>query len=368
MTTTSSPLPPRMAPAGASRGGAWRLAFVLIPRFSLVTLGCATEAFRLANERHERPPFLCRMIGLAPGTVATNDGLKLATDLPLAEAGLDWDMIFLISSLDAVEFDSPPLAAWLRRAARAGVGIAALGAATVLAARLGLLDDHRCVTHFRLYARFLERFPRVRLERGLYCLDGRRITCAGGLAALDLGLRLVSDVVAPQVAREVAEIAMTSRIRGGAESQLMSARWRYGVSDRRVEATLDMMEAHIEQPLALPELADRAGISVRQMERLFAAELGRRPLRQYLEIRLRRGHDLLVETDEPVLAIALKCGFCDATRFARAYRAAFGEPPSATRHVVNRLDADGNRRAAPAAIGLDSLTESIPATQKSGKR
>lgn len=326
-----TPPPPPLAPMGAPHGAPWRLAFVLIPRFSLITLGCATEAFRLANERHERPPFLARMIGLAPGAVETNDGLRLGTDIPLAEAGLEWDLIFLISSLDAVEFDSPALAAWLRRAARAGVGIAALGAASVLAARLGLLDNHRCVTHFRLYARFLEHFPRVRLERGLYCIDGRRITCAGGLAALDLGLRLVSEVVAPQVAREVAEIAMTSRIRGGAESQRMSARWRYGVNDRRVEGALELMERHIEHPLALPDLAARVGVSVRQMERLFLTELGRRPHRQYREIRLRRGHDLLVDTDEAVLAIALKCGFCDAARFARAYRACFGEAPTTTR-------------------------------------
>lgn len=328
----------RIAPLASSplanRDAPWRLAFVLIPRFSLITLGCATEAFRLANERHESPPFACRMLGVTPGEVCTNAGLRLATDGCIAEAEVAWDLIFLISSLDSVEFDSPALSSWLRRAARAGTSIAALGAATVLAARLGLLDDHRCVTHFRLYARFLERFPRVRLERGLYCVDRRRITCAGGLAALDLGLHLISDVVEPQVAHEVAEIAMTSRIRSGAESQRMSVRWRYGVSDRRVEAALDLMEQHLEHPVALTALARRVGLSVRQLERLFVAELGRLPLRQYLDIRLRRGHDLLVETDDPVVSIALKCGFSDAARFARAYRAALGQSPSATRHAA----------------------------------
>jgi AraC family carnitine catabolism transcriptional activator len=321
-----------------SQGAPWRLAFVLIPRFSLITLGCATEAFRLANERHDKPPFLCRMIGVQPGDVCANDGLRIATDGTIGATDRDWDMIFLISSLSAVDFDSPALAAWLRRAARAGIGIAPLGAATVLAARLGLLDGYRCVTHFRLYARFLERFPRVRLERGLYCIDRRRITCAGGLAALDLGLRLISDVVAPKVAHEVAEIAMTSRIRDGAESQRMSVRWRYGVSDHRVEAALELMERNLEHPLALSVLARAVRLSVRQLERLFLAELGRLPHRQYLDIRLRRSHDLLVDTDEPVLAVALKCGFGDATRFARLYRDLLGEPPSATRHAARRVE------------------------------
>lgn len=307
-----------------------RLAFVLIPKFSLMTLGCATEPFRLANQRYEAAPFVYRMLGVHPGDVETNDGLRVAVDGVIGESD-DWDLIYLISSLSAVEFEEPRLAAWLRRLARAGKTLVPVGAATVFAARLGLLDDHRCVTHFQLYAKFIERHPRVRLERGLYCIDRRRLTCAGGFAAMDLGLKLVADVVDADVAREVAEIAMMSRIRGGAESQRMSVHWRYGVTDRRVETAIELMEAHVEQPLPLPEIARAAGVSPRQLRRLFEAELGVMPHRHYLAIRLRRGHDLLVDGDEPILSIALKCGFADAAQFSRTYHAVMGKRPSQTR-------------------------------------
>lgn len=326
----------------ASEGRRRRLAFVLVPKFSLVTLGCATEPFRLANQRSPDQPFTYRLLGVQPGEVETSDGMRMATD-GLAGESDDWDIVFLISSLLAVDFEDPRLSAWLRRLARAGVPIAPLGAATVLAARLGLLDDHRCVTHFRLYASFIEKFPRVRLERGLYCIDRRRLTCAGGFAAMDLGLQLVSDVVAPEVALEVAEIAMMSRIRSGAESQRMSVHWRYGVADRRVETAIETMEANLERPLPLTEIAAAAGVSQRQLRRLFLAELGRLPHRHYLETRLRRGHELLVDTDQPVLSVALKCGFADAAQFSRTYRETFGETPSATRSGARRSHAEGQR-------------------------
>lgn len=319
-----------------------RLAFVLLPKFSLVTLGCATEPFRLANQRSPDQPFTYRLLGLQPGEVETSDGLRMSTDEVVGESD-DWDIVFLISSLVAVDFEDHRLSAWLRRLARAGVPLAPLGAATVLAARLGLLDDHRCVTHFRLYASFIEKFPRVRLERGLYCIDRRRLTCAGGFAAMDLGLQLVSEVVAPEVALEVAEIAMMSRIRSGGESQRMSVHWRYGVADRRVETAIETMEANLERPLPLTEIATAAGVSQRQLRRLFVAELGRLPHRHYLEIRLRRGHELLVDTDQPVLSVALRCGFADAAQFSRTYREIFGETPTTTRAGARRGHAESHR-------------------------
>ena len=308
-----------------------RLAFVLLPKFSLVTLGCATEPFRLANQRHDTPPFAYRMLGVEPGPVETNDGLRIATDGVVNDGDDDWSVVFLISSLNAVEFENPKLAAWLRRLSRAGVILAPIGAATVFAARLGLLDDHRCVTHFRLYAKFIERFPKVRLERGLYCIDGKRLTCAGGFAATDLCLKLVADVVNPDVARDVAEIAMLPRIRSGAESQLMSVHWRYGVNDRRVATAIELMESHIETPMALPKIARRVGVSDRHLRRLFVDELGILPLHQYVEIRLRRGNELLLDTDEPLPSIALKCGFSDAAQFSRAFSARFRRSPSMVR-------------------------------------
>src|SRR5436190_12839959 len=85
-----------------------RLAFVLIPGFSLVTLGCAIEAFRMANERAAPPPFVCRMLGVRARQVATNTGLVVTADDvvggPDSGSGEPWDIVFIISSLTSVDF------------------------------------------------------------------------------------------------------------------------------------------------------------------------------------------------------------------------------------------------------------------------
>lgn len=316
-----------------------RLAFVLIPGFSLVTLGCVLEPFRMTNERSGQQHFAYRMLGVREREVSANDGLKIVADGVIGD-NQSWDIIFIVSSLSAVEFRDARLASWLRRMARAGVTLAPLGAATVLAARLGLLNGYRCVTHWRLYSEFLEEFPRVKLGRGVYSIDRNRLTSAGGFTAMDLGLRVIADTVEPRLAAEVAEIVMVSRIRPASESQRMSISWRYGISDERMVRALEQMEANIETPLDLPTLAAAASISLRQLERLFLKTFGKRPLRHYLDLRLQRAHRLVVETDVAIGTIALKCGFPDAPHLTRHFKALFGSTPGRT-----RADASNQRRA-----------------------
>lgn len=316
------------------------LAFVLIPGFSLVTLGCALEPFRMTIERSRKPPFVYRTLGVRQREVAANDGLPIIAD-DVIGGEQTWDIIFIVSSLSAVDFRDAKLASWLRRMARAGVTLAPLGAATVLAAQLGLLDGYQCVTHWRLYREFLEDYPRVKLGRGVYSIDRKRLTSAGGFATMDLGLRIVSDIVEPRLAAEVAEIAMVSRIRPATENQRMSIQWRYGINDERLVRALDLMETNIEEPLDLAAIAQSAGLSIRQLERLSLRHLGKRLHRHYLDIRLQRGHQLLVETDEAIMTIALKCGFSDAPHFTRHFKALFRSTPA-----VARADAQNLRRRA----------------------
>ncbi|MDR3436983.1 GlxA family transcriptional regulator [Telmatospirillum sp.] len=306
------------------------LAFVLIPEFSLVTFACAIEAFRMANDRSDGPLFTWKLLGIQKKEVQANCGLRFTADDVIGTED-HWDIVFIVSSLTSVNFDDPKLSAWLRRMARDGVAIAPLGAATVLAARLGLLDDHQCVTHWRLYGDFLERFPRVHLGRGLYCVDRKRLTCAGGFAAMDLGLTIVSSIVDAPLAAELAEISMISRIRGPTENQRMSIQWRYGVNDKRIALAIELMEKYIEEPLTLGDIAERTGVSIRQMERLFERYLGKSPQRHYVETRLHHGHQLLTDTNESILTVALKCGFSDAAHFTRQFKALFASTPAATR-------------------------------------
>jgi transcriptional regulator GlxA family with amidase domain len=296
----------------------------------MLTLSSAVDAFRIANDISGSAIYDYQTVALTKDLVPSNDGILIKTPLSVEDRP-SFDIIFIISSLASAEFRDVGLERWLQRQAREGAIIAPLGAATIFAARAGLLDGYRSATHWKYHETFPERFPRVPLSRGLYSIDRDRLTAAGGLAALDLGLAIVAHGLNSDLAKQVAEEVMHVRLRAPGEHQRMDVAQRYEVTDRRVVRAIDMMEAHLEPPARLSQIAAVAALSQRQLERLFSKCLGKSPLRVYLEIRLQLGRELVMHSTEPLPAIAARCGFADASHFSRHYHTAFGEPPSRTR-------------------------------------
>ena len=91
------------------------------------------------------------------------------------------------------------------------------------------------------------------------------------------------------------------------------------------------METHLEEPLSIAEIARRAGLGQRALERLFARILGTRPLAYYLDLRLQAARRLLLQGRQGVAEIAVACGFSSAATFARAFRRRFGTSPGRLR-------------------------------------
>src|SRR5690606_15850815 len=99
----------------------------------------------------------------------------------------------------------------------------------------------------------------------------------------------------------------------------------------KVLTIIELMEANLAEPLSLVEIADRVGLSRRQIERLFRQEMGRSPARYYLEIRLDRARHLLLQSTMPVVEVAVACGFVSASHFSKCYREVYARSPQQER-------------------------------------
>jgi AraC-like DNA-binding protein len=102
---------------------------------------------------------------------------------------------------------------------------------------------------------------------------------------------------------------------------------------RTVRQAVAFLDDHLGEPITIADAAVAAGISVRAMEAAFRRHLQQTP-REYLRsarLAAARGElELADPARSTVAAIAARWGFAHAPRFARDYRAAFGEPPSVT--------------------------------------
>ena len=107
---------------------------------------------------------------------------------------------------------------------------------------------------------------------------------------------------------------------------------RLGSSHPKLTQAVLLMEANIEEPLTTDEIAQHVCVSRRQLERIFKQYLNRVPSQYYLELRLNKARQLLMQTSKSIIQIGLSCGFSSGPHFSSAYRNFFGATPREDRN------------------------------------
>jgi transcriptional regulator GlxA family with amidase domain len=158
-------------------------------------------------------------------------------------------------------------------------------------------------------------------------IDRDRYTAAGGAASTDLMLKLIARKHGTELANLVADQMIHTAIRADSDEQRLSIPARIGVRHPKLAAVIARMESHIEEPVSPVLLARDVGMSTRQLERLFRRYLNRSPKRYYMELRLGKARNLLMQTDMSVINVALACGFTSPSHFSKCYRALYKTTP-----------------------------------------
>lgn len=308
-----------------------RVAFVLVPRFNMMSLAALLEPMRVANYLSPRPLYRWEYLSAEGGEVLASNGMRQAT-AKLAEAG-DPVLVFVCGSWGTEHYHSTELLNWLRRRHRNGARLAAIELGVYVLARAGLLGERAATTHWSCMRGFAEQFPRVKLREQLYTEDGRILTCAGGTATLDLVLHLIAEDHGDQLAFEVAEQIMHHPVRSAESPQ----RHTLGAATDRIPADLraavTLIEEHTDEPLTVPEIAARTGISQRQLERLFKRYIGCSAVQFSQLLRLQYARVLLTSTRLSIRDVSAATGFNSMSYFSQAFARCFGKKPSEYRQA-----------------------------------
>lgn len=300
--------------------------FVIVPDFSMMPYTAAIEALRAANRESGSELYRWQTVSLDGGAVAASNRTRIAPDCALAAAE-PADVIVVCAGIDAARHAHPQLFAALRRAARRGATLGSVCTGSELLALAGLLDGYRCTIHWENVASFAENFPALDVTGRLFEIDRDRFTCSGGTAPLDLMLHVIERDCGHRLALGVAELMVHPGMRPSDQPQRLGLRERTGLTHAKLLDVLAQMEQAIEHPRPIAAIAASAGLSARQVERLFREHLRTTAQRHYLTLRLTRARHLLHHTSAPIVQVALSTGFASAAHFAKCYRDAFGRPP-----------------------------------------
>lgn len=303
-----------------------RFVFLLAPKLSMIALASAVDPLRLANRMSGREVYTWTFVSETADAVACSNGARIEVDSGLSDLHRD-SIVVVASGVDAHEAATKPTLTWLRKQSRIGVKIGAVCTGTLILARAGLLDGKRCTIHWENQAAFREEFLEIELTNRLYEIDGERFTCAGGAAATDMMLSLIAQDVGPETAGLVADQAIHTPVRGDRDEQRLSVPARIGVRHPKLVSIIQTMEQNLEEPISPSILAQDAQMSTRQLERLFRRYLNRSPKRYYMELRLQKARNLLLQTEMSVINVALACGFTSPSHFSKCYRAHFNRTP-----------------------------------------
>lgn len=311
--------------AGAS-AETTRIGFLLIDGFALMSYASLVEPFRAANTLSGTTLYSWRNFSVDGGPARASSGLDVVVDGVLGRAE-PVDLLFVCAGGNPAGFDDAATLGRLRQAAVRGARIGGVSGGPYVLARAGLLDGYRCTIHWEHETAFKEAFPAIHVERGLYVIDGQRLSCAGGIAGLDLAIDLIGTAHGPGLAAKVGEWYIRTHARPAGGAQRPSVAARYGLSHRGLLASLTAMQDNVSEPLRREDLARIASVSVRQLERLFAAHVGRTVGQEYLRLRLEAAMHLLRETALPRVEVAVACGFADVSHFSRAFRRRYEMTP-----------------------------------------
>ena len=306
------------------------LGLLLIDGFALMSYASVIEPFRAANTLAGRDLYRWTHISIDGHAVRASNGASILADQAVGEP-IACDTLFVFAGGDPAAFTDAKTFAWLRRLARLNIRLAGVSGGPFLLARAGVLAGYRATIHWDHLTAFQDAFPTLAIEPGLYVIDRRRLTCAGGTAGLDLAVELIEREHGHKLAAQVSEWFIRTESRAAGKSQRLSLRERVGVSNDRVLKVLAEMEARLEKPVGRRELAEIAGVSLRQLERLFASHLHEALSEAYLRIRLQKAEELLRKTGLSVADIGAACGFQSNSHFSRAFKARFKSTPRSMR-------------------------------------
>jgi transcriptional regulator GlxA family with amidase domain len=315
-----------------------RIAVLAVPPVEELDLVGPIEVFATANRLLARDAYRVELV-----TNARDRRIEGASGLPLrahhhySDLTARIDSLVVVCGVDARHTREPALLRWL--ASETGrvrrVGAVCVGA--FLLAEAGLLDRRRATVHWKYAQELAGRFPRVTVDPNpIWVRDGNICTSAGFSAGIDLALAWVEEDFGAAAALKVARELVLFIRRPGGQDQFSATLAAQAAHTRTIHELQIWMMEHLDEPLSVDRLADRAAMSPRSFLRAFKRELGTTPSRYLAQLRVEAARRLLEQSEKGLAQIASASGFGCQDSMRRAFLAALGTTPGQFRRHFQR--------------------------------
>ncbi len=234
-----------------------------------------------------------------------------------------------IPAIRAVASRHRALSRQLGIAIDAGQKVLTVGSGAWLAAQSGRLNGHQASLPWFYIAGFERDFPDIGFSLAQDVSDdGPWLSCALPQSVNLLALALVRHALGDELAAACATVMTPDHQRARAALQANAQQHIPATRDSTLARAMAWMEAHLDQPYSLAQLAAAASVSTRTLLRHFQQELSQSPLDYLHGLRCARARVMLEVTLESVPSIAVACGYADPAAFRRIFARYTGMAPA----------------------------------------
>ena len=310
------------------------VAVVALPDVIAFDLTTAVEVFGRVVLPSGEPGYCVRVCGTEP--VVSAGPMRIATDHAISEVDVA-DTIVVPGRNDVRVGTADEVLRALKSAHADGTRIASICSGAFTLAEAGLLDGKRATTHWLAADLFRATYPEVDLDPDvLYVDEGQVLTSAGASAGMDLCLHMVARDYGAGVAADAARLAVAPLHRSGGQAQFIlrnTAPAKHIAERTELDDLLAWIEQEAHRDLTLRDIAERAAMSVRTLNRRFQAETDQTPMQWVTGVRVRHAQQLLESTMHGVENIGRDVGFRSPANFREQFRRLTGVAPQNYRNT-----------------------------------
>ncbi|MFT5756920.1 MAG: AraC family transcriptional activator FtrA [Alteromonadaceae bacterium] len=214
-----------------------------------------------------------------------------------------------------------------------GNRLVSFGSGVSLLAQTGLLNGKTIAVDKRYFDEYCIRFPQVNFSTDIVFSGEDNLYCsASSVAALQLGIHLISEDIESDTATKVANLLQVAPLNIDIITNVVHSN-----CFKRLRETLSWAEQHLDQIDNLDQLAERTFMSRRNFDRQFRAIYHQSPKAWLTDKRISLAINFLKIGEMGIEDIAGAAGFSNAVNFRNNFKSNIGISPSEYRaNIVMR--------------------------------
>jgi transcriptional regulator GlxA family with amidase domain len=308
-----------------------QLTILVLPESSMMTLASVLDPLRAANRLSRLPLFSWQLVSLDGKPINLSCGVEIKVDSPLQSNG-SGDLLIVVAGFNHQDHAPSRALVNLRKTASSFSTICGIEAGTWILARAGIINHHQVTTHWEDTENLADSYPSLDVRDERFVIDHRIWTSGGASPTFDMMLHYLRSTQNKSLALDVAGVFIYKESSAPTDAQTLASIGRIEELEPRLAKAIRIMEANLEDPIAISKIAQSINLSVRSLEQLSTKYLSVTPGAYYLRLRLQTARRLVLETRLSLLEISVRAGFNSQSAFSRAYNSRFGQSPLAMRN------------------------------------